>query len=157
MASVTSAPTDNGTDPSRVPEVDPRAPRFGQALTTAGLAVGIALQLPALVYAVAVVLIAAVVSGWRLDLYRVLWQRAVLPVVGPPADKAPAPPHRFARLLGAIFTGIASVLLLAGLASIGYAIAGMVAVLAGLAAALDLCVGCAMYRQVSFVRRLDVV
>lgn len=157
MASITSPSTDAGAGPSAVETVDPRAPRFGQTLTTVGLAGGIALQFPALVYAVAVVLTAAVVSGWRLDLYRVLWQRVVVPVVGPPAEKEPAAPHRFARLMGAVFTALASVLLLTGLASVGYAIAGMVAVLAGLAAALDLCVGCAMYRQVSFVQRLDVV
>lgn len=157
MASVTSAPTDDGPGESGVAQVDPRAPRFGQALTTAGLVGGIVLQVPALVYAVAVVLNAAVISGWRLDLYGVLWQRAVRPVAGPPAEKEPAAPHRFARLMGAVFTALASGLLLAGPASVGYAIAGMVAGLAGLAAALDFCVGCAMYRQVSFFRRLDVV
>lgn len=157
MASVTSEAADDRAAPSGVAQVDPRAPRFGQALTTVGLLVGIAFGIPAFVYAVAIVLNAAVLSGWRLDLYRFLWQRAVLPTLGSPREKEPAAPHRFARLMGAGFTALASGLLLAGLPAAGYAVAGIVAVLAGVAAAFDLCVGCAMYRQVSFFRRLDVV
>lgn len=159
MASQPSTPpeTDEGSASSGVPQVDPRAPRFGQALTTAGLALGIGLRTPAFVFAVALVLDAAVLSGWRLDLYRVLWQRVAIPVLGPSATREPASPHRFARLMGAAFTSVASVLLVAGFVTAGYAVAGMVAVLAGVAAAFDLCVGCAMYRQVSFFRRLDVV
>jgi hypothetical protein len=42
-------------------------------------------------------------------------------------------------------------------AAAGYAVAGLVALLAGLAAALDICVGCRLYRQVGFVRRLGIV
>lgn len=157
MASVTSEASGTEAATPEVAQVDPRAPRFGQALTTLGLAAGIVLQVPALVYAVAVVLVAAVVSGWRLDLYRFLWQNVMLPVVGPPGEKEAASPPRFARLMGAGFTAVASVLLLAGFPLLGYAVAGVVAVLAGVAAAFDLCVGCMMYRQVSFFRRLNVV
>lgn len=157
MASVTSEASGTEAATPGVAQVDPRAPRFGQTLTTLGLVAGIALQVPALVYAVAVVLNAAVLSGWRLDLYAFLWKNAMIPVVGPPERKEAASPHRFARLMGAGFTAIASVLLLSGFPLAGYAVAGMVAALAGIAAAFDICVGCKMYRQVSFFRRLDVV
>lgn len=101
--------------------VDPRAPRFGQGITTFGLVAGIALQ-------------------------------------------EPAAPHRFAKLVGATFTGVASALLLLGsttdtavLATGGFALAAVVAVLAAIAAVLDICVGCRMYEQVSFFRRLGWV
>jgi hypothetical protein len=54
-------------------------------------------------------------------------------------------------------TAAASGLLFAGLPLAGYAVAGLVASLAGLAAATDVCIGCRMYRQVSLFRRLGVV
>lgn len=137
--------------------VDPRAPRFGQGLTATGLTLAIGLQAPILVYAVAAVLLAAVVSGWRVDLYGLLWRRALVRVVGRPDEREPAAPHRFAKLLGASFTAVASALLLAGIPLAGYAVAGAVALLAGVAAVLDVCVGCRMYRQVGFFRGLGVV
>lgn len=137
--------------------VDPRAPRFGQTLTTLGLAGAVILVLPTLLYVTAVVLMAAVASGWRLDLYAVLWRRAVLPVVGPPVEREPAAPHRFARVLGAAGAGLASLFVLAGVSTVGYAVAGFVALLAGLAAASGLCLGCRLYRQVALFRRFDVV
>lgn len=144
--------------------VDPRAPRFGQAITATGLVLGIALREPLFVVAVAVVLAVSFLSGWRLDLYGFLWRNAVLPVVGPPAEREPAAPHRFAKLMGAGFTVLASAALLGAslvdeptLALAGYAVAGLVAALAGLAAATDICLGCKMYQQVSFFRRLGVV
>lgn len=151
--------------------VDPRAPRFGQALTATGLTVAIALREPLLVVAVAAVLCTAVASGWRLNLYGVLWRHLAVPVVGATDDPEPAAPHRFATLMGAGFTGLATVAfaadavlapaaVAAGLSApalAGYALAGVVAALAGLAAITDICVGCRMYQQVSFFRRLGVV
>jgi hypothetical protein len=137
--------------------VDPRAPRFGQSLTALGLVAAIALQTPALVYAVAVVLVAAVLSGWRVDLYAALWKHGAMAVLDPPAEREPAAPHRFARLLGAVFTATGSIALLAGLPVVGYALAGVVAALAGLAATTGFCLGCRMYRQVQFVQRLGVL
>lgn len=156
---------------SEVTLVDPRAPRFGQALTALGLAAGIALGEPLLVAAVAVVLNAALLSGWRLDLYAFLWRTLLIPIVGRPAEREPAAPHRFARLMGAAFTAVATLLLLAdaalafeavarGLSApalAGYALAAMVAALAALAATTGICVGCRMYRQVSFFRNIGVV
>lgn len=138
------------------PLVDPRAPRFGQAITASALALGVVLQVPAFVYAIAAILVISVVSRWQLDLYAVLWRRVVSPAVDP-ATPEPAAPHRFAKLLGATGTALASVLLVAGVPLAGYAIAGLVALAAGLAATTGICLGCRMYRSVSFFHRLDVV
>lgn len=158
---VTSEQTET---PGRRPEqadgvtlIDPRAPRFGQTLTTLGLGGAVVLDLPILLYATAVVLIAAVASGWRLDLYSALWRRVLIPIVGTPTDREPASPHRFARVMGAIGAGLASVLVLGGIPLAGYVVAAAVALLAGLAASTGICVGCRMYRQVAFFRRLNVV
>ena len=71
--------------------------------------------------------------------------------------------------MGATFTTVATVLLfaapvipvpgvaVAGVAVAGYAIAGLVAALAAIAGIGGYCLGCKMYRQVSFFRQLGVV
>jgi len=137
--------------------VDPRAPRFGQTVTTLGFGAAGVFDVPGLVYAVTAVLVAAVVSGWRLDAYALVWRRVMVPVVGPPAETEPAAPHRFARVLGAAGGTLSSAVLLAGVPIAGYAVAGAVALLAGLAAATGLCLGCRMYRQVRVFRNLGLV
>lgn len=137
--------------------VDPRAPRFGQAITAVGTIAFVAIGNPIPLYVIAMILVASVASGWRLDVYGFLWRRAVLPVVGAPAEREPAAPHRFAKLMGATFTAIAAVSVLAGYTRIAIVVAGVVGLLAGIAAVFDVCVGCRMYRQVRFVRELGVV
>lgn len=137
--------------------VDPRAPRFGQTLTALGLLGGILLAEPLLVLGVTAVLVTAVATGYRADLWAVLWRRGAVRVVGRPTEHEPAAPHRFAKVLGAGMTALASLLLLVGFPTAGYAVAGLVAALAGLAAVTDVCVGCRMYRGVSLFRRLGVV
>ncbi|MEF8774972.1 MAG: DUF4395 domain-containing protein [Haloarculaceae archaeon] len=150
-------PTEAGGGGGASPTVDPRAPRFGQSLTAIGFGAGIALDLPAVVYAVTIVLVAAVASGWRLDLYAVLWRRLLVPIVGYPGEREAAAPHRFARLMGAGFGLLGSGLVLAGYSLAGYATVGVVVVLAGLAATTGVCLGCRMYRQVRFVRGLGLL
>lgn len=159
----TQATTAAGTG-RRADVVDPRAPRFGQAITALGLVAGIALQEPAFVYAITAVLVAAAVTRWRVDVYSFLWRRFVGRAVGEPAEREPASPHRFAKLVGATFTAVASGLLLLGtaagsglLVTGGFLVAAVVAVLAAIAAVLDVCVGCRLYRQVSYFRRLGWV
>lgn len=142
--------------PRDVATVDPRTPRFGQAITAILLLLGVAFRQPVAVYAVAGILGTSVATRWQFDLYGTLW-RSVLPVVGPPDEQEPAAPHRFAKLLGAAGALLASVLLLAGAPVAGYAIAGAVAAAAGFAAATDVCIGCRLYNQFDFARRLDVV
>lgn len=140
---------------SAIGMVDPRAPRFGQAVTTSLAVGGLAFQEPALIYVLTTLLVVAVASRWRIDPYRFLWKR-VQGFVGPPTETESALPHRFARVVGAIFTTVASgCLLLAGTTGIGlFALAGygivvVVGVLAALGAFANFCLGCRMYRQQS--------
>ncbi|MDY6764731.1 MAG: DUF4395 domain-containing protein [Halobacteria archaeon] len=137
--------------------VDPRAPRFGQSITTSLLLVGIVFNQPVLVFTVAAILVIAAVSGWKLDIYAFLWRNLMVPIVGNPGEKEHASPHRFAKLIGATLTTLASIALLLGLTTLGYALAAIVVVAAGLAATTGLCLGCKMYNQVSYFRRLGVV
>lgn len=149
--------TADDDDDQALARVDPRAPRFGQGLTASLLLVAIALEQPALVYLVAVILGVAVVSGWRLDVYALLWRHGVRRIVASPSTREGAPPHRFAKLLGATGSVTASLLLFAGFTGAGYVIALLIALLAGLAAVTGLCVGCKMYSQVSYLHRHDIV
>jgi hypothetical protein len=142
-----------------VDTVDPRAPRFGQAITGTLTAAAVAFQEPLLVATVALVLGVAVLSNWRADAYGFLWRRIVVPLVGPAETREPASPHRFAKLVGAAFTVVATPLVLVGgpIAIAGYALAGLVSVLALLGATTGFCLGCRMYEEVSTFRRLGIV
>lgn len=153
---VSASTEDRGTEGAEVPRVDPRAPRFGQAITASGLVLGIVFDLPVLIYAVAVVLLAAVLTRWQYDPYGIVWKHVVRPRLESREPEAAAP-HRFAKLMGAVGTTLASALIIAGVPLAGYVIAGAVAVAAGLAATTGFCLGCRMYQSVSLFRRLDVV
>jgi hypothetical protein len=144
--------------------VDPRAPRFGQTLTAGGLTAGVALAEPLFVFGITAVLVLSVVSRWRLDLYGFFWRSLAPSVIAAPERREPAAPHRFSKLMGATFTAVASGLLAIGLVAgvglatyAGFALAAVVAVLAAVAAGLDYCIGCRLYQQVSFFRRIGLV
>jgi hypothetical protein len=147
-----------------IDEVDPRGPRFGQAVTAVLALGGVTLQETALVYVLAVLLVVPVVSRWRVDPYGFLWRSLARRVTSPPETTESAIPHRFARLLGATFTTVASALLVAAgasgvgsLALAGYGLVAGVGVLATLGATTGLCIGCRMYRQVGAVRDLGLL
>lgn len=137
--------------------VDPRAPRFGQAVTASGLLLGIVLQAPAFIFAIGLILNTAVWSRWRLHPYSLVWKNAVAPAIDAPEEAEPASPHRFATLVGAVGTVLASLVILAGFPFAGYVIAGAIAAAAGLGATTGFCLGCHMYRSVSLFRRLSIV
>lgn len=157
MASATADAAESASPPADVTLVDPRAPRFGQSITALGMVAFVATGDPIPLFGVAAILVASVLTRWRLDLYGVVWRRLLIPLVGEPEEREPAAPHRFAKLLGATFTAVASLLWLADLVLPTVAIAAMVGLLAGVAAILDICVGCRMYEQVGFFRDLGVV
>jgi hypothetical protein len=110
MAQVTNEQESKDQSASGVTMIDPRAPRFGQTITMSVLLLGIGLQEPLFILAVAVILNAAILSGWRLTLYGFLWRHAMLPLVGPPEETEPAAPHRFAKLMGASMSTLATIL-----------------------------------------------
>lgn len=159
---VESEPTATGAP--NVTMIDPRAPRFGQTITMSVLLLGIGLQEPLFILAIAVILNAAVLSGWRLTFYGVIWRHGMIPLVGKPEETEPAAPHRFAKLMGASLSAIATLLLfgapvvgLPNLALVGYAVALVHAGAAAIGGIGDYCIGCRMYKQVAFFRRLGVV
>lgn len=152
------------TTPSTdVTMIDPRAPRFGQTISMTILLVGIGLQEPYLILAVAVILL-AVGTRWRLNVYSLCWRVGVIPIIGRSSEPEPAIPHRFAQLMGATMSAVAVLLLFGGpavglqpLAVAGYSVAFVHATAAAIGGLGNYCIGCRMYKQVAFFRRLGVV
>jgi len=128
-------------------EIDPRVPRFGQAITFLVLLAGIGYRQPVVIYAMTAVLVLAVGSRFRIDPYTFLWERSLERVLRPPIRHERAAPHRFATLLNAVLLTAATVVLLTGDLLLGNALAGLAAVLAGLSVATGFCLGCFLYRR----------
>lgn len=144
---------------SETPAVDPRAPRFGQGITAAFALAGVALWEPLFVYAVTLLLVVPVLSRWRIDPYGLAWKHAIRRVMGPPGETESPIPHRFARVIGAVTTTLATICLLAGggagvslVVFAGFGLAAVVGLLAALSAITGFCLGCRMYRHVSLFR-----
>lgn len=131
--------------------IDPRGPRFGQALTGTLTLGAFVLGVPELIVALALVLGAGSVLGYRFNLWAQLFKRLVRPwLEAPEATEHPAPP-RFAMCLGFVFLSTAAIALvpLAGYvpAWIGWTLVLAVSGLALLAAVTGLCVGCEIYAR----------
>lgn len=138
------SPARGGESPSLV---DPRQPRFGQAITGGVLLLGFVLDRPEVLPAMAVVLGAASLLGRRGNLYAYLYPAAKrLLRLGPPGELEEAAPPRFANTLGFVFTGAATLArYAAGSAAAAWTLGLIVAALALLAAGTGLCVGCEVY------------
>jgi uncharacterized protein DUF4395 len=127
--------------------VDPRQPRFGQALTGAVLAVAFVLDWPPALPILTAVLGAASLIGPRANVYAYLW-RALARVAHfrPPSELEEAAPPRFANGVGFAFLAVATAARYAFEApAVAWTLALVVSALALLAAATGLCVGCELY------------
>ena len=125
--------------------IDPRGPRFNQAVLTAGLLVGFVLDLRPVVPVLALVLRAGAAFGPRYGPFLRFYAEVVRPRLGPPAELEDPRPPRFAAALGVVFLAAATVAFALGAAGVGWALALVVAALAGLAATTGICVGCEVY------------
>lgn len=134
------------------PTVDARAARLSQASVALLVVLAAALRAPALLIVPALHLASSAARGARWNLVLrgfAAWVRPRL------ASSAPedARPLRFANTIGAVFLAAALLAHASGLAVAGWALAGIVAALAFLAAATGFCVGCRLYWLVSLGRR----
>ena len=125
-------------------ELDPRGQRFAAAVTS-------------------VVLIAVLVTGWgwlalaqavvfavtaadpRRGPYAFVYRAFLLPRLGPPAEREPAAPVRFAQLIGFVFLAVAAAGYLSGATALGVTFAALGLLAAFLNAAFGLCLGCEVY------------
>lgn len=125
--------------------IDPRGPRFNQAVLTVALLGAFLLDAEAVVALFAVVLFAGAAFGPRYGPFLRLYAEVIRPRLRPPRELEDPRPPRFAAAVGVVFLAAAAVAFAAGAEGLGWALALVVAALAGLAATTGICVGCEVY------------
>lgn len=140
--------------PTRAPApIDPRGPRFNQAVLAVALLAGFLVDWRAVVPLFALVLLAGAAFGPRYGPFLALYARVIRPRLSPPAELEDPRPPRFAAAVGVAFLTAGTLAFLAGHSGIGWALALVVAVLAGLSATTGICVGCEVYLLAARRRR----
>ena len=134
--------------------IDPRGPRFNQAVLTVALLAGFLLDARAVVPVFAAVLFLGAAFGPRYGPFLRLYAEVIKPRLAPPQDLEDPRPPRFAAAVGVVFLAAATIAFAAGAPGVAWALALVVAALAGLAAVTGICVGCEIY--VLLARRLGV-
>jgi Domain of unknown function (DUF4395) len=124
--------------------LDPRGPRFAAAVTSVVLVAVLVTGSGWLALAQAAVF-ALTAASPRRGPYGLLYRAVLARRLGPPAELEPAAPVRFAQLVGTVFTLVAGVGYLTGVAPLGVVMAAFALVAAFLNAAFGLCLGCAVY------------
>ena len=144
----TLASSSTSTDADRRP-IDVRGPRFGAAVTTVVLAITL-LTIPSTLSVVllAVQTVAFALGslvGLQAQPYGVLFRRVVRPRLAPPTEfEDPAPP-RFAQTVVLGFALVGLVGLLAGATTVAYVAVGFALAAAFLNAVFAYCLGCEVY------------
>ncbi|MCL3837866.1 DUF4395 domain-containing protein [Aeromicrobium duanguangcaii] len=128
--------------------VDPRALRFGAALTAVVLALALVLPSPSreIVLAVQTVVFAlGVFVSLSASPWSWLFRTVVRPRVGAPDRTEDARPPRFAQAVGLTFALVGLVALLTGATTVGLVAVGFAFVAALLNATTGFCLGCELY------------
>ncbi|MGH2716770.1 MAG: DUF4395 domain-containing protein [Thermoleophilaceae bacterium] len=125
--------------------IDARAPRTNQAVIGSLALLAFVLDAEWLPAVLAAQLAVGLTLGRRFCLPCLLYFELIQPRVGEGPIEDSRPP-RFANLVGLAFLGGATAAYLAGVPALGWALTLVVAVLALLAAATGLCMGCEAYK-----------
>ena len=125
--------------------IDPRGPRFNQAVLTVALMGAYLLDWQVVVPVFAVVLFLGAAFGPRYGPVLRFYAEVVKPRLSPPADLEDPRPPRFAAAIGVAFLTAATLAFVVGATGLGWVLALIVAALAGLAAVTGICVGCEVY------------
>lgn len=125
--------------------IDPRGPRFNQAVLTVGLLGAYLFDWQDVVPVFAVVLFLGAAFGPRYGPVLRFYAEVVKPRLSLPADLEDPRPPRFAAAIGVGFLVAATLAFVAGATTLGWVLALVVAALAGLAAMTGICVGCEVY------------
>ncbi|MCY1138600.1 DUF4395 domain-containing protein [Actinoplanes sp. Pm04-4] len=133
-------------------ELDPRGQRFAATLTSIVLVVVLATGWGWLALAQTVVF-AITAADPRRGPYAYVYRALLLPRLGPPAEREPVAPVRFAQLVGFSFLAVASVGYLAGLTALGVVFTAFALLAAFLNAAFGLCLGCEAYLAIKRLSR----
>ncbi|MFC7273352.1 DUF4395 domain-containing protein [Paractinoplanes rhizophilus] len=125
-------------------ELDPRGQRFAATLTSAVLVAVLATGWGWLALAQTIVF-AITAMNPKQGPYAYVYRTLIRPRLGPPAEREPAAPVRFAQTVGFTFLAVATVGYLTGLTALGVVFAAFGLLAAFLNAAFGLCLGCEAY------------
>jgi Domain of unknown function (DUF4395) len=128
--------------------LDPRGPRFAAAVTSTVLVVILALSAtPVAGWLAAAQAVVFAIGAFdpRRTPYGWAYRTFVAPRLGPPSEREPAAPVRFAQGLGFVFVVVAAVGYLSGATLLGVVATGFALAAAFLNAAFGLCLGCELY------------
>lgn len=137
--------------------IDPRGPRFNQAVLTVALLGAFVVDARLVVPVFAVVLLLGAAFGPRYGPFLRLYADFVRPHLHPPTELEDPRPPRFAAAVGVVFLSAASVAFAVGAIGLGWGLALVVAALAGLAASTGICVGCEIYVFLARRRGVELV
>jgi hypothetical protein len=137
--------------------IDPRGPRFNQAVLTVALLGAFLLDAKVVVPVFAVVLLLGAAFGAKYGPFLRLYAEAIKPRLAPPAELEDPRPPRFAAAVGVAFLTAATLAFAAGASGLGWALALIVAALAGLSAVTGISVGCEIYLLVARRRGVQLV
>lgn len=151
-------------EPKYKPSVDPyddtdlidnRAVRTLQSFVALMTGAGFLLDVKWLVTLVALQLIIGLTFGRKYCLPCVFYFKVIQPRYGEGRIEDSRPP-RFANIVGASFTTIATVLFIAGFTTAGWVFSLIVTTLAAFAAISGICVGCEMYALYARIRGVQL-
>jgi Domain of unknown function (DUF4395) len=125
--------------------IDPRGPRFNQAVLTVALLAAFVLGATWVVPVFAVVLLLGAAFGPRWGPFLRLYAVAIKPRLAPPKALEDPRPPRFAATVGVAFLAAGTLAFGLGATTVGWGLALIVAALAGLAATTGICIGCEIY------------
>lgn len=125
--------------------IDPRGPRLNQAVLTVALLAAFLADARVVVPAFAAILFLGAAFGPRYGPVLRFYADVVRPRLAPPTDLEDPRPPRFAAAIGVAFLAASTVAFATGATTFGWALALVVAALAGLAAVTGICVGCEVY------------
>ena len=130
--------------PAAPDEVDPRSLRVDQGAVTLALLCGFVADWHPIAAIVALILAADAAFGANGPFPR-LYREAVGPRLPPTDERADPRPFRVAAGVGAAVLAAAAASFAAGAGGVGWALALVVTVLAGLAATTGICLACELY------------
>ena len=152
-------PTNNTNTVAAPDQVDVRGPRFTAWVTTVVIVaalVAAALSSSAAAAILGVQAVVFAIGAWRgprQHPYGLIFQRLVAPRLGPVTEKEPAPPLKFAQLVGLVFAAVGVIAFATGVPLLGLIATGFALVAAFLNAAFGICLGCQLYPLVARFRR----
>ena len=131
-------------------KVDQNALRTNQAFIITLLLLAFVVDVPLLVAFVSIVLAIGTAIP-QAALFKRIYKNGLVPagILKPDVVEDNPEPHNFSQGLGAAFTGLSFVALIAGATGLGWALSWLVIVLASLNLFVGFCAGCFMYYQLS--------